>query len=166
MRRAKTSLLTEMGVILCLLLAGAGCAGQAKSPEVYASPETKGAVFQIGVVKAGSFDTAPYLPTRISFYLEQDLKEKGLLATPAQTGKKLVADISVTAYYYGAGPSYYCYSCYSQLNSKVAVVDPATGKTVAQTDVVTYNAWGQTLSDYTESENAKKIAQFLSNISR
>jgi hypothetical protein len=168
MRKKNTFLFSGLTLIWLLITILPSCAPQAvKAPQVSTEyTKEKGYLFEIGQVKAGNFETPPYLPEKIRFQLTQDLEGKGLLAPPSSTGKRLIVNITVSARYAFYNPTRSCMSCYETLTSAVEVVNPSIPQTVAKTVIQSYNAWGSTVSDFTETSNAEEIAKFLESIVR
>jgi len=163
MNKTRNSLFAFAGII-CLLLTYPGCVTPLE--QVPAASQfygiAKGYVFEIGEIKAGSFETAEYLPNKIRFELVKRLREKGLLAGQSQKEKLLIVNIEVIAIYSSFAQGEY----YSELRSKVQVNDIKKKEIIADIEVSDFSARGSVLSDFIEITHAKEIADFLESIVR
>jgi hypothetical protein len=122
----------------------------------------KGYLYEVGDIKAGSFETAAYLPDKIRFELVKRLREKGLLAGQSEKEKRLIVKIDVSAIYSSFDHGEY----YSELRSKVQVSDIEKKEIIASIEVHDFSSWGSVLSDFVEITHAEKIAKFLGSIVR
>ncbi|GEM_PF-3589252 len=161
------------GLAFVMAMSGllSGCAtgpSQGAAPTEYAGVG-KGSLYEMGEVKAGTFDTAPYIPQKIKFEVVKGLKEKGLLAGPQGSERRLVVHIVVFASYLGYHHTFTgCQDCYNELASHVQVSDPQKGEVIARTVVHSFNGGGAivNVSDFTEMDHAKQIVTFLESLVR
>ena len=167
-KKGRVGIVTIFASLFWILFVISGCGTMGgKAPEKRAATvKEKGDRFEIGQIKAGSFETPPDIPATIRFDLAEMLKAKGLLVSPASSEKRLVVNVKTTAYYVGAVMTRTCFGCYSELTSEVEVVDPHTPQIVAKTLVRSYNGWGRQTSDFTEWDHVKEIVGFLESIVR
>lgn len=153
-----------LAVSLLLVFPGCATSGPNISPQGQDYSRVKGYKFKLGEFNAGSFDTPPYIPKKIRFVLEQQLREKHLLASEGDTKVLTVNVTSSTSYrFFRMGDRA---SDYTELTSMVEVVDTKLPEIIAKTTIRSYNAWGENTSDFTERDNAKDIAKFLESIVR
>jgi len=165
MNKTRNSLFFGFALVICLALTNPGCVTPVKQ-----APEAsqfygiaKGYVFEIGEIKAGSFETADYLPVKIRFELIKQLRERGLLVGQSETEKRLSVSIVIKATYPGNGAGV---EWYSELISDVRVSDIRKNEVIANTEILGFSAWGSVLSDFIEITHAKEIADFLETIVR
>jgi hypothetical protein len=121
-----------------------------------------GHLFEVGEIRAGNYETAPYLPEKIRFELTKQLRLRGLLAAPSAPGKTLTVRIETVAYYSTVAR----YEHYDELESQVRVIRRDGQGILAAKVFREYNGWGEVTSDFTEMSHAKEIADFLENIVR
>jgi len=164
MNRTRNSLFAFAGII-CLVLINQSCVTPVKqAPKATQfTGIAKGYVFEIGEIKAGSFETADYLPVKIRFELTKQLRERGLLAGQSETEKRLSVSIVIKATYPGNGADV---ESYDELISDVKVTDIHKNEIIANTEVLDFSAWGSVLSDFIEITHAEEIADFLATIVR
>jgi hypothetical protein len=165
MNKKGNSLLFSFFLVICLSLTYAGCVTPAKQvPEASQfSGKAKGYLYEIGEIKAGSFETAEYLPEKIRFELVKKLRERGLLAGQSETEKMLSVSIAIKAIYPGGGAKV---EWYDELVSDVRVSDMHKNEIIANTEILGFSGWGNMLSDFVEITHAKEIADFLESIVR
>ncbi|MBW2616147.1 MAG: hypothetical protein JRD02_08230 [Deltaproteobacteria bacterium] len=163
MNKTRNSLFAFAGII-CLVLINQSCVTPVKqAPEATQfSGIAKGYVFEIGEIKAGSFETAEYLPDKIRFELVKQIRLRGLLAGQSETEKRLVVNIKIKAEYsaFASGESY------SEIKSDIQVNDVRKNEIIANTEVLGFSTWGSVLSDFIEITHAEEIADFLESIVR
>ena len=123
------------------------------------SGKAKGFLYEIGEIKAGSFETADYLPNKIRFELVKRLKERGLLAGQSEKEKRLSVNIVIKATYPGNNDGV---ESYDELISYVQVTDIHKNGIIANKEILGFSAWGPVLSDFIEITHAKEIADFQS----
>jgi hypothetical protein len=152
-----------MAVSLFAVFPGCATSGPTAPPQIQDYSRVKGYMFKLGEFKAGTFETPPYIPEKVRFVLEQQLREKHLLAPEGDTKVLTVNVVSSTYYRYWRGP---LGQTYYELTSEVEVVDTKLPEIVAKTLIRSYNAWGPNTSDFVEREHAKDIAKFLESIVR
>jgi hypothetical protein len=152
-----------MAVSLFLIFPGCATSGPNAPPQIQDYSRVKDYKFKLGELKAGSFETPPYIPKKIRFELELQLREKHLLASEADTKVLTVNIVSSTYYRFWRGAFA---RSYSELTSVVEVVDTKLPEIIAKTTIHSYNAWGENTSDFTERDHAKDIAKFLESIVR
>ena len=165
MNKTGNSLFFGFALVICLVLINQSCVTPVKqAPKATQfSGIAKGYVFEIGEIKAGSFETADYLPVKIRFELTKQLRERGLLAGQSETEKRLSISIVIKATYPGSGAGV---EWYSELISDVRVSDIRKNEVIANTEILGFSAWGSVLSDFIEITHAKEIADFLETIVR
>ena len=165
MNRIRNSLFLGFTLIICLALTNPGCITPPKQAPAASqfSGKAKGYLYEIGEIKAGSFETADYLPGKIRFELVKQLRERGLLAGQSETEKRLRVSIITKATYPGSGADV---EHYSDLISEVRVSDIRKNEVIANTEILGFSAWGSVLSDFIEITHAKEIADFLEIIVR
>ena len=165
MNKTGNSLFFGFASVIFLLLTYPGCVTPAKQVPAASqfSGKAKGYSYEIGEIKAGSFETADYLPNKILFELVKRLKERGLLAGQSETEKRLGVSIMIKATYPGweAGSAWY-----EELIFYVQVTDMHKNEIIAHKEVLGFSAWGSMLSDFIEITHAKEIADFLESIVR
>jgi hypothetical protein len=163
MRYSRGIISLVMAVSLALILPGcATSAPKAPSPGPDYS-RFKGYKFKIGELKAGSFETPPYIPTKVNFELNLQLKEKQLLAAEGDKKALTVNIISSTSYLFFRREQA---SNYKELTSMVEVVDTNMPEIIAKTKITSFNAWGDQTSDFTEIDHVRSIVKFLESIVR
>mgnify|MGYP001028028037 CR=1 FL=1 len=151
-----------------LVVGGWGCGSRAEkvSPPAAVDVRAPGKLYGHLEVVPGSFDTAEYIPTKIRFELDKQLTGKGLLAGPHDNDGTLTVTVKTKAYYAGTTASYSCPKCYTMLSSLVVVTNPGRDRVLAEKVFETYGgSLGVVdLTDFSEIEHAKDIAQFLEAI--
>jgi hypothetical protein len=128
-----------------------------------------GYLFVMGHMSVATYETPYYLPEKIKFELEKNLRLRGLKADPSNTEKRLVVHIVVSADYAGRfHPTSDCLDCYSVLTSRVTVTDARGEDILAETWVRSFNGGGTVarVSDFTEMKHAERIAGFLESLVR
>jgi len=163
MRGCRGIILLVMAVSLSLILPDWAASGPQAPAPAHDYSRVKGYKFKIGELKAGSFDTPPYIPTKIQFELNLQLKEKQLLATEGDKKVLTVNIISSTRYLFFRREQA---SNYKELTSVVEVVDTSLPEIVAKTTIHSFNAWGVNTSDFTEIDHVRDIVKFLVSIVR
>lgn len=167
MNRTRNSLFFVFAIIICLtfILTNPGCVTPAKQVPATSpfSGKAKGYLYEIGEIKAGSFDTAEYLPSKIRFELIKQLRERGLLAGQSESGKKLSVSVIIKATYPGNDDGV---ENYGVLISYVRVTDIHKNEIIANTEVLGFSAWGSVLSDFIEITHVKEMADFLESVVR
>jgi hypothetical protein len=119
--------------------------------------------YQIGEAKIGNFETAPYLPRKIRFWVEKNLDRAGLLSPKYAADKQLIINIEVRARYVGRSWNQSLGDDYMSFDSHVEVLNSKTNEVVAKRVVRAYGS-GADISDAVELYNAKEIAEFLEEI--
>jgi hypothetical protein len=165
MNKTGSSLYFGFALVICLLLTCQGCVTPAKHVPAASqfSGKAKGYLYEIGEIKAGSFETADYLPNKIRFELNKRLRERGLLAGQSETKKRLSVSIVIKATYPGNDDGV---ERYDELISYVQVTDIHRKKIIANIEILSFSAWGSVLSDFIEITHAEEIADFLESIVR
>jgi hypothetical protein len=171
MKSRYDSLVFGFALLLGLALTVSGCAGSMKNKTDYAQYEgiAKGFAIEIGEIKAGSFETAPYIPRQIRFYVDRELQAAGLTGGENGQDGRLIVTIETSASYVGGSYRYTMGENYSDLTSHVQAVDAANQQVVARTSIVSHSFSGGIVgdvSDFTESTHAKEIVEFLAAIVR
>jgi hypothetical protein len=115
------------------------------------------------VTRAGSFETAPYIPTKIAFELKEMLRLEGRLTEDPTREKTIMVFIETDARYMGGGSRN---AFYSELESRVFVLDFSDGCYSASAEIKSFNGFGPVLSDFTERSHAKETLDFLLKIIR
>jgi hypothetical protein len=152
-----------MAVSLSLIYPGCATSGPKEPLQTHDYSRFKGFMIKLGEFEAGSFDTPPYIPTKIRFQLELQLREKKLLASEGDKKTLTVNVVSSTRYDFFRREQA---SLYTELTSEAEVVDTSLPEIIAKTTIYGYNAWGENTSDFTELQHAKDIANFLESILR
>jgi hypothetical protein len=163
MKSCRWHIALVLAVSLFLVFPGCASSGPkvpAKAPDY---SRVKGYMIRPGEIKAGSFETPPYIPTRVRFLLEQQLREKQLLASGGDQ-KVLTVNIVSSAYYTFFRREHP--SSYDQLTSTVEVVDTSQPEIIAKTTITSYNGFGDSTSDFTEIDHVRQIVKFLEGIVR
>jgi hypothetical protein len=151
-----------MAVSLSLIFPGCATSGPKEPVQTHDYSRFKGYMIKLGEFEAGSFDTPPYIPTKIRFQLELQLREKKLLAS--EDKKVLTVNVvSSTRYNFFRRESA---SRYTELTSVVEVVETSLPEIIAKTTIYSYNAWGEQTSDFTEIDHVRDIVKFLESIVR
>jgi hypothetical protein len=165
MNKTGNSLFFSFVLVICLSLTCPGCVTSVKQVPAASqfSGTAKGYLFEINDIKAGSFETAEYLPEKIRFELVKKLRERGLLAGQSETEKILSVSIAIKAIYPGGGAGR---EWYDELISDVRVSDMHKNEIIANTEILGFSSWGKMLSDFVEIMHAKEIADFLESIVR
>ncbi len=165
MNKIKKNLFPGFVLAICLALTNPGCVTTAeKAPKTTPfSGIAKGCLYEIKEIKAGSFETADYLPEKIRFELVKQMRERGLLAGQSETEKKLSVSIVVKATYPGGGADV---DWYDELISYVEITDMDRNEIIASTEIFGFSGWGSMLSDFVEISHAKEIADFLESVVR
>ena len=165
MNKTGNSLFFGFVLVICLSLICPGCVTPAKQVPAASqfSGKAKGYVFEIGEIKAGSFETADYLPSKIRFELVKQIRERGLLVGQSETEKILSVSIVIKATYPGGGAGV---EWYDELISDIKVSDINKNEVIANTEILGFSSWGSMLSDFIEITHAKEIADFLESIVR
>jgi hypothetical protein len=163
MKRYRGIICLVMIVSLSMFFPGCATSGPKEPVQTHDYSRFKGYMIRIGEIKAGTFETPPYIPTKIRFELEQDLREKRLLASEGDKNTLTVNIVSST--YYNFWPREHV-RLYTELRSIVEVVDTSRPEVIAKTTIVSYNAWGANTADFTEMDNGRDIVKFLENIVR
>jgi len=153
-----------MAVSLSLIFSGCAASGPKEPVQTPDYSRVKGYTIKLGELKAGSFETPVYIPKKIRFELELELRQKQLLASEGDK-KTLTVNILSSTYYIGYFTGVRA-SAYRELTSVVEVVDTTVPEIVAKTKVYGYNVLGVQTSDFTERDHAKQIAEFLERIVR
>jgi hypothetical protein len=152
-----------MAVSLFLIFPGCATSGPKTPVQTPDYSRVKGYMIKLGEFKAGSFETPPYIPTKIHFYLDQQLREKKLLASEGDK-KTLTVNVISSARYTFVRHAYA--SFYDELTSAIEVVDTSVPEIIAKTTIHGYNAWGELSSDFTEVDQVKEIVKYLEGIVR
>ena len=152
-----------MAVSLSLIFPGCATSGPKEPVRTHDYSRFKGYMIKLGEFEAGSFDTPPYIPTKIRFQLELQLKGKNLLASEGDKKVLTVNVVSSTRYTFFRQEDA---SRYTELTSTVEVVDTSLPEIIAKTTIYSYNAWGENTSDFTEIDHARDIFKFLESIVR
>ena len=152
-----------MAVSLFLTFAGCATGGPNVQPQTQDYSRVKGYMIKPGELKAGSFETPPYIPKKIHFQLELQLRQKQLLASEGDK-KVLTVNILSSTYYTFSRHQYASY--YDELTSAIEVVDTTQPEIIANTTIHSYNAWGELSSDFTEVDHVRDIVKFLERIVR
>jgi hypothetical protein len=152
-------------IAVSLFLVFPGCAtnGPKAPPQTQDYGRVKGYTIKLGEFKAGSFETPPYIPKKILFELELDLRQKQLLASEGDKKALTVNVTSSTRYMFFRNEQA---GSYSELTSLVEVVDTNQPEIIAKTTLYSYNAWRNSTSDFTEIDHARSITKFLERIVR
>ena len=162
----RNSLFVVSALVICLtlILTNPGCVPPAKQVPAASqfSGKAKGYLYEIGEIKAGSFETAEYLPGKIRFELIKQLRERGLLTGQSATEKRLVVNVEIKAMYSAFAHG----EAYGELISNAQVSDFRKKEIIAKTEVSNFSSWGSMLSDFIEITHAKEIADFLESIVR
>jgi len=152
-----------MVVSLSLIFPGCATSGPREPVQTHDYSRFKGYKIRLGEFKAGSFETPPYIPKKIHFELESELRQMKLLATDGDQ-KTLTVNVTSSTYYQFWRRENA--RLYSEITSVVEVVDTGIPEIVAKTTINGYNAWGVNTADFTEQMNARDIARFLQSIVR
>ncbi len=152
-----------VAVSLSAVFLGCATSGPQAPPQTQDYSRVKGYMIKLGELKAGSFETPPYIPTKIKFELELQLREKKLLATEGDA-RALTVNILSSTRYSSFRPT--SSSHYNDLTSTVEVVDTSRPEIIAKATIVSYNGWGELSSDFTEFDHVKDIVKFLERIVR
>jgi hypothetical protein len=152
-----------MAVSLSLIFPGCATSGPKEPVQTHDYSRFKGYMIKLGEFEAGSFDTPPYIPTKIQFQLELQLRQKKLLASEGDKKVLTVNVVSSTRYNFFRRESA---SRYTELTSVVEVVDTGLPEIIAKTTIYSYNAWGEQTSDFTEIDHVRDIVKFLESIVR
>jgi hypothetical protein len=168
MPKKKFLSLLVLSLMMCLPFGHFGCVTPAdKQPVVTPfSGIAKGYSFELGEFKGGSFETPEYIPTRMRFEMEQNLRQRDLLAAPSQTEKRLIVNVTTTAVYAGNRHLNRCAECYMRLVSHVTVLDPQKAVIMAEKEFVIYNSGSGiiNIAYFTEITHAKDISNFLESM--
>ncbi|RLB28709.1 MAG: hypothetical protein DRH11_16955 [Deltaproteobacteria bacterium] len=157
-------------VAVAFLFLAVGCIPNAGQPlgEEQIYRKAVGYVYEIGEVKAGTSETAAYLPEKMRFELTNTLKGKGLLATASGSEKRLTVNLEVTGQCPGVSPSGDCNDCYTELITRLKVYHPQQEDPIAQAVIYAFNGGCGfvSISDFTEITHAQDIADFLEQVVR
>lgn len=166
----RTMKLLWSAVMIAVALSAPGCgmhAGpMADPPQIHR--KAPGYTYVLGAFTAYDMETPPYIPEKIRFELEIDLREKGILAVSDSGQNRLRADVRSRAVYPSGmmNPGGATSELYNELVSRVEVVDLRTDEVIAMARLNAFNGYGKTTSDFTEQMHAKDIADFLASIVR
>ncbi len=152
-----------MAMSFSLLFPGCATSGPKVPVQTQDYSRFKGYMIKVGEIEAGSFETPPYIPTKIRFQLELQLRVKKLLASDGDAKALTVNIISSTRYSFSPREHF---SSYQELTSTVEVVDTKQPEIIAKTTIHSYNGWGELSSDFTEVDNVSDIVKFLESVVR
>ena len=87
-----------MAVSLFLIFPGCATSVPKEPVQTQDYSRVKGYTIKLGELKAGSFETPPYIPKKVQFQLELELRQKQLLASEGDKKALTVNVISSTRY--------------------------------------------------------------------